>query len=437
MPEPYPKVIVTLHGALDEKAPVQSPNDESAAIPQPENNKIVEIITIGVDHVVTDVLGDLQSIGDSTKDNDKESIDEVRDAEDEFWAWPCRYHNIAPEIGADKVIPHSTAIDPLLKALEPHVRWSPTAYFTLFAFFVKMAINLSTICLNFRSQSVLMEIPDYAASVTPTSAFDNSRIPTMLVSTIEFLIIFPLLGTAMWAAYNLYMGRGGRTPEDKLGQFVGIFVFAVFTLSQISLLQAIVVFNYLNRPFNILLNIPNAVSMRLSAHKKGTEASYVKDGLSYTVLYVIFVVMLVASALFVAVVLVIVCSLAAMSLYVKLLQIYPLIKQDNLFAEAFRIDQSTEMRAATENIFRFVALCINIAGLYQEPSRVHFWSSHRIKDTWLMGRLYNRGTATVLLYHLNVTHWVAKRAFWLTVKNNDLIVCAPEGFDTRDSFLND
>lgn len=56
------------------------------------------------------------------------------------------------------------------------------------------------------------------------------------------------------------------------------------------------------------------------------------------------------------------------------LKVYPLIvSQNNQFAQAF-VAQDSNMETAVENFFRFIALCINIAGLYQGayPNYLYF-----------------------------------------------------------------
>lgn len=344
LPSPDAQLVVVVHES--DIADAAGPNEtvegtskeaeatddevEEEELPDAENSKVVEIVEIGVDRIVKGVLDQVTVRGDSDSRasgsldcgrDAKSRLKKGRGAEDEFWSWACQYHNMECESDVEKIVPHSTAMDPLLEALEEYVRWTPSAYFTLCVFFVKMAINLMTICLNFKSQSVLILDTSYLQSEAPNSTFSNALVPTILVSTVEFLLIFPFIGIAIWAVCKLYAGRDMRISEDMLGQYVGMLIFALFHLSQISLLQAIIVFNYLNRPFNILVNIPNAVSLRLRQHRHGRKVSMAKQTVSYTLLYVLFVALLSLSAIVVAVLLAIVCGLAAMALYVKLLQV--------------------------------------------------------------------------------------------------------------------
>jgi len=222
--------------------------------------------------------------------------------------------------------------------------------------------------------------------------------------------------------------------EDKIGHWCGIFIWAIYTLSQISLLSTIVVFNYLAVPFNVLSTVPATVNARLKAHHDMGQEK--RDVIFFTVI-IFMVILLVSSAMIMAFILVGVCVLAAVALYVKLIQVYPLIaSQNNPIQDIFQ-SNGNDAVVGLENVFRFIALCINIGGLYQEPSRIHFWRAHRIKDTWFMGRIYNRhGLARVVLYHLSVSHQVAIQAFWEVVRKQSIVVSAPEGFDTSDSFLN-
>src|SRR4051794_38590306 len=67
------------------------------------------------------------------------------------------------------------------------------------------------------------------------------------------------------------------------------------------------------------------------------------------------------------------------ALFPTVIQVLPLIASQNNPIQTIFHPNGDDTIIGLENVFRFIALCINIGGLYQEPSRIHFWRAHRIK----------------------------------------------------------